>query len=173
MPRRLRSSSTFVGLSIPTTSCASFCSARSRRSWARTTASCRSTISGRRFRKPAAIRPRACRTGTPNRAGGARRVGVRFPAHIERRTDVIEPASTLCPCGCGAMTKIGEDRSERLDIVPARFVVIETVCPRYACKRTSTGGIASSHPDDWTIEQLQQPAQRTANRIGGLVRSLS
>ena len=55
------------------------------------------------------------------------RPGARFPAHIERRVDVIEPDSTLCPCGCGEMTKIGEDRSERLDIVPARFLVIETV----------------------------------------------
>ena len=29
------------------------------------------------------------------------RPGARFPAHIERRVDVIEPDSTLCPCGCG------------------------------------------------------------------------
>ncbi len=31
----------------------------------------------------------------------------RFPARLERRVEVIEPASTLCPCGCGEMTKIG------------------------------------------------------------------
>ena len=72
------------------------------------------------------------------------RSGVRFPAHIERRTEVIEPASTLCPCGCGEMAKIGEDRSERLDIVPAQFVVIESVRPRYACNRCKGGGVVQA-----------------------------
>ena len=72
------------------------------------------------------------------------RPGVRFPPHIERRTEVIEPASTLCPCGCGEMAKIGEDRSERLDIVPAQFVVIETVRPRYACNRCKGGGVVQA-----------------------------
>ena len=79
----------------------------------------------------------------PRRRRSAR-PGVRFPAHIERRTEVIEPASTLCPCGCGEMAKIGEDRSERLDIVPAQFVVIETVRPRYACNRCKGGGVAQA-----------------------------
>ena len=69
---------------------------------------------------------------------------VRFPAHVERRTEVIEPDSTLCPCGCGEMVKIGEDRSERLDIVPAQFVVIETVRPRYACNRCKGGGVVQA-----------------------------
>ena len=72
------------------------------------------------------------------------RPGARFPARLERRVEVIEPASTLCPCGCGEMTKIGEDRSERLDIVPARFLVIETVRPRYACNRCKGGGVVQA-----------------------------
>ena len=42
-----------------------------------------------------------------------------LPEHLARIEEVIEPQSTLCPCGCGEMTKIGEDRTERLDIVPA------------------------------------------------------
>ena len=71
----------------------------------------------------------------------AARPAVRISAHIERRTEVIEPASRLCPCGCGERAKIGEDRSERLDIVPARFVVIETVRPRYACNRCKGGEV--------------------------------
>ena len=72
------------------------------------------------------------------------RPGARFPARLERRVEVIEPASTLCPCGCGEMAKIGEDRSERLDIVPARFLVIETVRPRYACNRCKGGGVVQA-----------------------------
>jgi transposase len=46
----------------------------------------------------------------------------------------------ICPCGCGIMHKIGEDRSERLDIVPAQLRVIVTVRPKYAC-RTCTDGV--------------------------------
>ncbi len=80
----------------------------------------------------------------PRRRRRAGRPAVRFPAHIERRVEVIEPASRLCPCGCGAMAKIGEDRSERLDIVPARFVVIETVRPRYACNRCKGAGVVQA-----------------------------
>ena len=80
----------------------------------------------------------------PRRRRRPPRPAVRFPAHIERRTEVIEPASRLCPCGCGEMTKIGEDRSERLDIVPAQFVVIETVRPRYACNRCKGAGVVQA-----------------------------
>jgi transposase len=56
--------------------------------------------------------------------------------HIER---VIEPASIACPCGCGTMVKIGEDRSERLDITPAQLRVIVTIRLRYACPKGRAG----------------------------------
>ncbi|WP_246774260.1 IS66 family transposase zinc-finger binding domain-containing protein [Bradyrhizobium diazoefficiens] len=46
-----------------------------------------------------------------------------LPAHLPRMERIIEPASTLCPCGCGAMTKIGEDVSKRLDVIPAQWRV--------------------------------------------------
>ena len=52
---------------------------------------------------------------------------------------MIEPESTLCPCGCGEMVKIGEDRSERLDIVPAQLRVLVTVRPKYACRVCEQG----------------------------------
>ncbi|UGY12333.1 IS66 family transposase zinc-finger binding domain-containing protein [Bradyrhizobium sp. 6(2017)] len=44
-----------------------------------------------------------------------------LPAHLPRVERIIELASTLCPCGCGAMTKIGEDVSKRLDVIPAQW----------------------------------------------------
>ena len=50
---------------------------------------------------------------------------VRLPADIERRAEAIEPASRLCPCGCGELTRIGGGRSERLDIVPKGIVTEE------------------------------------------------
>ena len=47
-----------------------------------------------------------------------------LPKHLPRVEQVIEPESTECPCGCGQMHKIGEDRTERLEIIPAQVRVI-------------------------------------------------
>jgi transposase len=38
-----------------------------------------------------------------------------LPEHLPRVECVIEPTSVACPCGCGDMVRIGEDRTERLD----------------------------------------------------------
>jgi len=35
-----------------------------------------------------------------------------LPAALPRIEEFIEPASLFCPCGCGVMHKIGEDRTE-------------------------------------------------------------
>ncbi len=56
-----------------------------------------------------------------------------LPAHLQRIEQVIEPQSTLCPCCGKAMHVIGEEKSERLDKVPAIFRVIVTRRPKYAC----------------------------------------
>jgi len=66
-----------------------------------------------------------------------------LPAALPRFEDVIEPDSLDCPCGCGIMHKIGEERTERLDIVPAQLRVIVTVRPKYAC-RTCTDGVTQA-----------------------------
>ena len=52
---------------------------------------------------------------------------------------MIEPENTHCRCGCGEMVRIGEDRTEWLDIVPARLRVIVTVRPKYACRVCEQG----------------------------------
>ena len=57
-----------------------------------------------------------------------------LPEHLERVETVIEPDSTLCPCGCGQMVRVGEDKTERLDIIPAQFRVLVTVRPKYMCR---------------------------------------
>lgn len=44
------------------------------------------------------------------------------------------------------MHKIGEDRSERLDIVPAQLRVIVTVRPKYACRICTDGVIQAPAP---------------------------
>jgi len=62
-----------------------------------------------------------------------------LPKELPRIERVIEPASIACPCGCGTMAKIGEDRTERLDVTPAQFQVIVTIRPRYACPKGRAG----------------------------------
>ncbi len=82
---------------------------------------------------------------SPDRPAPARNIG-HLPEHLPRIERVIEPESTLCPCGCGEMAKIGEDRSERLDIVPAQLRVIVTVRPRYACGACERGVVQAPAP---------------------------
>ena len=69
-----------------------------------------------------------------------------LPRGLERIEHVIEPDSTQCPCGCGDMVRIGEDRTERLDIVPAQLRVIVTVRPKYACRTCEQGVIQAAAP---------------------------
>ena len=57
-----------------------------------------------------------------------------LPAHLPEVEVVIEPASTACPCCSGAMHRIGEDVSRRLDVVPAQYQVRVTRRPKYACR---------------------------------------
>jgi transposase len=57
-----------------------------------------------------------------------------LPAHLPRCEEVIEPASTLCPCCSAQMHRIGEEASEALDRAPALVRVLRTVRPKYACR---------------------------------------
>ncbi len=87
---------------------------------------------------------------SPKRPRAERNIG-HLPEHLERIEQVIEPESTLCPCGCGEMVRIGEDRAERLDIVPAQLRVIVTVRPKYAC-RSCEQGVTQALAPAWLIE---------------------
>jgi len=61
-----------------------------------------------------------------------------LPKHLPRVEDLIEPDSMTC--GCGAERHIiGEDVTERLDIVPAQFRVIVICRPKYACRSCEAG----------------------------------
>jgi len=55
----------------------------------------------------------------PKRKKVAKRNRGNLPEGLPRIEQVIEPDSLECPCGCGVMHRIGEDRNERLDIVIA------------------------------------------------------
>lgn len=58
----------------------------------------------------------------------------RLPESLPRIETIVDIDETekVCPCGT-ALVKIGEDTSEKLEVIPARFVVRRTVRPRYAC----------------------------------------
>ena len=59
-----------------------------------------------------------------------------LPDHLRRVDYQHEPASTTCPtAGCGqAMSRIGEDITEKLDVVPAEFFVHRHIRGKWACR---------------------------------------
>ena len=59
-----------------------------------------------------------------------------LPAHLPRVDTRIEPQDTDCPSPeCGqAMVRVGEDISERLDIIPAQFFVQRQIRGKWACR---------------------------------------
>ena len=57
-----------------------------------------------------------------------------LPAHLPRIETTVDIEDKACPCCRGLLHKIGEDISERLDIVPAQFRVLVTHRPKYACR---------------------------------------
>lgn len=74
-----------------------------------------------------------------------------LPKDLPREERVLEPEDLSCPCGCGQMVRIGEDRSERLDVTPAQFRLIVTIRPRYACPK-GRAGIRQAPPAPALIE---------------------
>jgi transposase len=59
-----------------------------------------------------------------------------LPPHLPRVDQCVEPEDTRCPTPeCGRpMVRVGEDISERLDIVPAKFFVQRQIRGKWACK---------------------------------------
>jgi transposase len=68
-----------------------------------------------------------------------------LPKHLPRIEVVIEPETTVCSCGSD-LHVIGEDVSERLDVIPAQFRVIATRRPRYGCRACDTGVVQALAP---------------------------
>jgi transposase len=69
-----------------------------------------------------------------------------LPAHLPRHEVVIDPAPQACPCCGGAMHRIGESRTEQLDIVPAQLRVRVTRRPRYGCRGCEGAVVAAAAP---------------------------
>ena len=61
-----------------------------------------------------------------------------FPEHLPRECIVI-PAPERCPC-CGSMklSKLGEDITETLEVIPRQWKVIQTVREKFSCRDCET-----------------------------------
>jgi len=81
------------------------------------------------------------------RAKGPRNIRKALPAHLPRIEVVVEPESRACPCCGGALHPIGEERSERLDVIPAQYRVIVTRRPKYACRRCEGAIVQAPAPE--------------------------
>lgn len=58
-----------------------------------------------------------------------------LPAELPRETEILQPKDTVCPdCGA-ALSQLGDDVCEVLELVPAQFKVIRTVRPKLSCTR--------------------------------------
>jgi transposase len=57
-----------------------------------------------------------------------------FPAELPRRR-IVHPAPSACPCcGSSKLSKIGEDITETLDVVPRQWFVTEHVREKFSCR---------------------------------------
>ena len=57
-----------------------------------------------------------------------------FPEHLPReRVVVAAPASCTC-CGSHRLSKVGEDVTETLEVIPRRWKVIQTVREKFSCR---------------------------------------
>ena len=61
-----------------------------------------------------------------------------FPDHLPRERVVI-PAPQSCPCcGSAKLSKLGEDVTETLEVVPRQWKLIQTVRGRFSCRECET-----------------------------------
>src|SRR5690606_40307167 len=70
-----------------------------------------------------------------------------LPEHLPRER-IVYPAPTACPCCGGALRKLGEDVTETLEHVPARWKVVQHVREKFSCRACEaiTPPPAPSHP---------------------------
>jgi transposase len=57
-----------------------------------------------------------------------------LPEHLPHIHESVVPEQAICSCCSGALHAIGEETSERLDVIPAQYRVIVTHRPKLACR---------------------------------------
>lgn len=89
--------------------------------------------------------------GHSRRKKGRRPISKAYP-RVEVVHDIPEE-DKVCPCGC-ALSRIGEEVSEKLDIVPQKIQVIRHIRPKYACRACE--GVEDDGP---TVKTAPMPLQ--------------
>jgi transposase len=69
-----------------------------------------------------------------------------LPGHLPRIETIVDIEDKACPCCQGVLHQIGEDVSERLDVIPAQFRVLVTRRPKYACRACEEGVVQAPAP---------------------------
>ncbi len=69
-----------------------------------------------------------------------------LPRHLPRIETVVDIEDRSCPCCAAPLHRIGEDVSERLDVVPAQFRVLVVRRPKYACRACTDGVVQAPAP---------------------------
>jgi len=87
----------------------------------------------------------------------------KLPAHLPRIEVELAPEDTACPCCRAAMVVIGEDRSERLDVIPAQFRVLVTRRPKLACR--ACAGIVVQQPAPPRLIEGGIPTEATVAHV--------
>ena len=84
----------------------------------------------------AALQVAAVGAGAPEQQRRRQPKRQALPEHLPRVDQLVEPENTNCPTpDCGKpMVRVGEDISERLDIIPAQFFVQRQIRGKWACK---------------------------------------
>jgi transposase len=69
-----------------------------------------------------------------------------LPAHLPRIEMIVDVDDHACPCCRNDLHRIGEDVSEKLDIIPAQFRVLVVRRPKYACRACEDVVVQASAP---------------------------
>jgi transposase len=82
----------------------------------------------------------ARKAGTTNVAAFTRQRPSRkpFPEHLPRERVVIEAPSSCPCCGGSRLSKLGEDVTETLEVIPRQWKVIQHVRERFSCRDCET-----------------------------------
>jgi transposase len=72
-------------------------------------------------------------TGAQPTSSARKPVRAPLPAYLPRERIVV-PAPSACPCCSGKLSKLGEDVTETLEVIPRQWKVVQTVRERFSCR---------------------------------------
>ena len=87
----------------------------------------------------------------------------KLPDHLPRIETILDIENKACPCCTGALHVIGEDRAERLDVIPARFQVLVVRRPRYGCRACE--GVVLQAPAPARLIEGGMPTEATVAHV--------